>query len=174
MTQPALWADLAEEAQPLAPPRPGYIPVVRTYLVQEGTVRAQDCSTKSPADAADLLARYFAGWDREGFVVLLLNVKNHVVGLSMVSMGGLSSCPIHPREVFKPAILASAGAVILAHNHPSGDPTPSREDIEVTRRLKDVLAAALGLLLVRGDPVTIVAGLTAGLLGLLAGSLKGA
>lgn len=75
------------------------------------------------------------GLDRENFVVLLLDTKNKVIGINTVSIGTLNSSLVHPREVFKPAILASAAALILAHNHPSGDPKPSREDIEVTKRL---------------------------------------
>ena len=75
------------------------------------------------------------GLDREHFVVLLLDIKNKVIGINTVSIGNLDSSIAHPREVFKPAILSNAGSILLAHNHPSGDPTPSREDIEITHRL---------------------------------------
>lgn len=92
---------------------------------------------KSPADAAALLMEDMRYLDQEQFRIALLNVKNQVMAVETVSVGGLSSSPVHPREIFKRAIKRSAAAIILAHNHPSGDPTPSREDIEVTRRLKD-------------------------------------
>jgi len=74
--------------------------------------------------------------DREFFVSILLDVKNIPLGVNLVSIGHLSSSLVHPREVFKPAILASASAMIIAHNHPSGDPTPSADDINVTVMLK--------------------------------------
>ena len=68
---------------------------------------------------------------------LLMNTKNQVLAIKTVSVGDLSSSIVHPREVFKDAVLASAASLIIAHNHPSGDPTPSAEDIAVTRRLMD-------------------------------------
>ncbi|MCL6614990.1 MAG: DNA repair protein RadC, partial [Firmicutes bacterium] len=73
--------------------------------------------------------------DREQFRIILLDAKNHVLGIRVVSVGSLSSSIVHPREIFKEAIARSSAAIILVHNHPSGDPTPSHEDIEVTRRL---------------------------------------
>jgi DNA repair protein RadC len=75
--------------------------------------------------------------DREHFRVILLNTKNRVLGVETVSIGSLNSSLVHPREVFKSAVQRSAAGVILVHNHPSGDPTPSSEDIEITRRLSD-------------------------------------
>lgn len=85
--------------------------------------------------AAEVARLYYNGTDREIFSVLLLNIKNQLIGANIVSVGNLISSLVHPREVFKPAILANAFQVILVHNHPSGDPTPSREDIEITRRM---------------------------------------
>ena len=73
--------------------------------------------------------------DREQFVLLLLNAKNEMIGLNIVSVGGLSSATVHPREVLKPAILANSAAMILCHNHPSNDLEPSPEDIAVTRKI---------------------------------------
>ena len=70
--------------------------------------------------------------DREQFCVILLNSKNEIIGLNIVSTGNLSSAPVHPREVLKPAILSNASALILSHNHPSGDLTPSPEDLAIT------------------------------------------
>ncbi|MGE5483201.1 MAG: RadC family protein [Bacteroidota bacterium] len=89
--------------------------------------------------SSDQLARLMMGrlghLDREHFEVVLLDVKSRVIGREVVSIGHLSGAPVHPREVFKPALQASAAAVVLIHNHPSGDPTPSRDDIAVTERL---------------------------------------
>ena len=91
----------------------------------------------SPEDVDGLLRGRIANLDRENFVVVLLNTKNEVLGFPTISVGTLSASLVHPREVFKPAIRASAAGVILAHNHPSGRVGPSREDREVTRRLKE-------------------------------------
>lgn len=78
---------------------------------------------------------------QEGFYVILLDRKNHPLGRVLVTLGTLTSSLVHPREVFRPAILASAASVILAHNHPSGDPTPSAADIQVTRQLREASRA---------------------------------
>ncbi|MDF2703749.1 MAG: radc: repair protein RadC, partial [Rubrobacteraceae bacterium] len=89
----------------------------------------------SPADVDGLLRGRIANLDRENFVAVLLNTKNEVIGFPTISVGTLSASLVHPREVFKPAIRASAASVVLAHNHPSGRVEPSREDHEVTERL---------------------------------------
>ena len=98
----------------------------------------------SPADVERLLRGRIANLDRENFVVVLLNTKNEVIETSTVSVGTLGASLVHPREVFKPAVRASAASVILAHNHPSGKVEPSREDREVTRRLGEA-AGILGI-----------------------------
>jgi len=98
----------------------------------------------SPADVDRLLRGRIANLDRENFVVVLLNTKNEVIETSTVSVGTLGASLVHPREVFKPAVRASAASVILAHNHPSGKVEPSREDREVTRRLGEA-ADILGI-----------------------------
>ncbi|MGQ9825401.1 MAG: RadC family protein [Desulfotomaculales bacterium] len=90
---------------------------------------------KNPGDAARLVMGEMRQLDREHFWVLLLNTKNQVIAREVISIGTLNSSRVHPREVFKNAIKQSAAAMILVHNHPSGDPSPSREDIEVTRCL---------------------------------------
>lgn len=74
---------------------------------------------------------------REMFATLHLDSKNRVVCMDLVSIGSLNQSIVHPREVFKCACLSNAAAIILIHQHPSGDPTPSREDMEITRRLKE-------------------------------------
>ncbi len=90
---------------------------------------------KSPDDVKNYVMEDMRYYDREHFKCLYLNRKNQVLGLETVSVGGLASSLVHPREVFKPAIKRSAASIILIHNHPSGDPTPSAEDISITKRL---------------------------------------
>ena len=75
---------------------------------------------------------------RELFYVVLLNNKNRKIREVKISEGSLTASLVHPREVYNPVIRESAAAVIFVHNHPSGDPAPSQEDIEITRRLKEV------------------------------------
>jgi len=95
----------------------------------------QQVTITSPLDVKDLLMEEMRFLEKEHFKAILLNTKNHVISIEDISIGSLNSSIVHPREVFKPAIKRSSASVILVHNHPSGDPTPSREDIEVTSRL---------------------------------------
>ena len=88
-------------------------------------------------DVADMLMDELAGEKREVFMAINLNTKLQIESKSLISIGNLDSAPVHPREVFAPAVKRGAAAVIVAHNHPSGDPTPSSQDIEVTVRLKE-------------------------------------
>lgn len=118
---------------PLAQGRRG-ISVVRIQMVREGRFPGHPGPVRNSSDAAEILRSYLAGADREYFVVLLLDQKHRINGLNLVSVGTLTTAIAHPREVFKPALLGSAAATILAHNHPSGDPEPSK-DRELTRRL---------------------------------------
>ncbi len=83
------------------------------------------------------LFRELAQESREHFVALHLDAKNRIICYDTVSIGSLNASIVHPREVYKAALLSSAAAVIFIHNHPSGDTKPSREDIEITKRLKD-------------------------------------
>lgn len=90
---------------------------------------------KSPQDAAQLLMGEMSNLDREHFRVINLNTKNQVIAVDTVSIGNLSASLVHPREVFKLPIKRSAASLILVHNHPSGDISPSKEDLKVTQRL---------------------------------------
>lgn len=90
-----------------------------------------------PADVYHLLKERMRYYDREYFKAVFLNTKHHVLTIETVSIGNLNSSLVHPRELFKSSIRKSAAALILAHNHPSGDPSPSREDIEITKRLAE-------------------------------------
>ncbi len=76
--------------------------------------------------------------NREVFAVLLLNARHEMMQRVTVSVGSLNASIVSPREVFKPAVLASAASIVLVHNHPSGDPEPSEEDLSITRRLVEV------------------------------------
>jgi len=89
----------------------------------------------NPEDAARLLMADMRYLDREHFKAVMLNTKNQVIGVELISIGSLDSSVAHPREIFKECIKRSAAAVILAHNHPSGDPAPSDEDVMLTTRL---------------------------------------
>ncbi len=88
----------------------------------------------TPAEVAQLFASDMRHLDREYFRAALLNTKNQVIRTVTVSIGSLNASIVHPREILKPAIASSAAAIVLVHNHPTGDPTPSREDIAFTKR----------------------------------------
>lgn len=90
---------------------------------------------RSPEDVAELMMEELRYLTQEHFVCLFLNTKNQVIGRNTIFIGSLNSSIVHPREVFKDAIRRSSAAIICLHNHPSGDPTPSKEDIDVTKRL---------------------------------------
>lgn len=113
------------------------IPTYRTQLVCEGTRRYE--VVDDPRWIAHILTEYLNGCDREHLVMMALDMQGHPTGLHTVSVGDLHSAIVSPANVAKFAILANAASVVLAHNHPSGDTTPSPEDIEVTRRISECL-----------------------------------
>ncbi|PKR79123.1 hypothetical protein CEY16_05060 [Halalkalibacillus sediminis] len=90
---------------------------------------------RSPEDGANFLMEEMRNLKQEHFVCLYLDTKNQVLHRQTIFIGSLNSSIVHPREVFKEAVKRSAASVVCAHNHPSGDPAPSNEDIQVTRRL---------------------------------------
>lgn len=92
---------------------------------------------RTPKDVSMLLMEELRYLQQEHFVVLLLNTKNKVIGRETISVGSLNAAVVHPREVFRAAVKRSAASVICAHNHPSGDPSPSPEDIALTHRLAE-------------------------------------
>ena len=102
------------------------------------------CSMKRPGDVARAIAPLLANQAVEVFSAVLLDARHKAIGYAELSRGTVSMAPVHPREVFGPAVRLGAAAIIVAHNHPSGDPTPSAEDFEVTRRLKEA-GAILGI-----------------------------
>lgn len=102
-------------------------------LAQE--LRQEAPTLDSPERIAEVLREQCRSYEVENFHVLLLNTRRKLLRVEHVSQGTLDSILVHPREVFKHAIAANAAAIVLAHNHPSGDPTPSEADIKVTRDL---------------------------------------
>jgi DNA repair protein RadC len=92
----------------------------------------------SPDDALALLDFEMLSLPREELRIILLDVRNRVIRVSRIAEGGLSASVILPRDLFREAVRANAAALILAHNHPSGDSSPSREDLETTRRLQEI------------------------------------
>jgi DNA repair protein RadC len=93
----------------------------------------------SPDSFKRLLINYFSLFkdEKERFIAILLDTKNRIIGIDLVSVGTISEVPVHPREVFRKAITAGAKSIIIAHNHPSGDVTPSRADIQVSKRIEN-------------------------------------
>jgi DNA repair protein RadC len=111
------------------------VTIYRVALVRESSVQTLSPQIRQSSDAVAVVRTHLENVDREHFIALLVNRKNRLIGINTVSVGSLTASVVHPREVFKPAILANAAAMILAHNHPSGDPQPSNEDRVLTERL---------------------------------------
>ena len=93
---------------------------------------------RSGGDVARVVLESARGSGRESFFVLLLDGRHRILGFRVISTGSLQNAPVHPREVFVAAIREGAAALVVAHNHPSGDPSPSTEDRRVTERLRRV------------------------------------
>lgn len=102
---------------------------IQAFPLKEGDL------IRGSRDVFESCQPYLRDLKKEVFRVVLLNGKNRVIRTVTISEGSLTACLVHPREVFAPAIRESSAAVLLIHNHPSGDPTPSREDIEMNKRL---------------------------------------
>jgi len=103
----------------------------------ERSSRPRRARLDRPASVARLLAPEVRGLEVETFHTLVLDARHELVAHERVALGTLMTAPVHPREVFRPALRRSCAAIIVAHNHPSGDPEPSAEDLAVTRRLAD-------------------------------------
>jgi DNA repair protein RadC len=99
------------------------------------TPREKKLKANKPESIAALFMEEMRYYKKEVFNVIFFNTKGEIIGMEKMSIGDLSSTVIHPREVFSPAVKKSAAAVAFVHNHPSGDPAPSREDIETTQKL---------------------------------------
>lgn len=115
------------------------IPPRLTLKVLRETSEAKSYAS-SPKDAVQMIEAVIGDADREMFCVLPVDTKNAVLGLNVAHIGTLDQAVIGVRDVAKIALLTNAASVILAHNHPSGDPTPSPEDVAITKKIKDGLA----------------------------------
>lgn len=111
------------------------INIVSIKMIKEASFLYQTRTISSPKDAYEMIKEQLEGLDREQFIVACLNTKNEPTNITVVSVGSLNKAIVHPREVFKTAILSNAASVMAFHNHPSGDTTPSDQDIQLTHRL---------------------------------------
>jgi len=111
------------------------LPLYTVALVRDRKAPPCPSILDSPQKIAAAVRPLIGNSDREHFLVVLLDARQKCLGLQIVSTGTLSASLVHPRETFKPALLAGAAAIVVCHNHPSGDATPSAEDGEATRRL---------------------------------------
>ena len=115
-----------------------FIPRFDVRLIRDGRVATLEPTIiRSPEDTLPVLQAELSELGYEKFIALALNTENHVTAVLPVSSGSLNASIVHPRELFQRAILANCASLILAHNHPSGDPTPSPEDLALTRKLID-------------------------------------
>jgi len=128
-------ADLTRRIRGLGPARAAVLLAAVELGRRVAEVQVDLPAIHGPADVARLLMPRTRGLDREQFFSVLLNTRHQVLGIELVAVGSLNAALVHPREIFKTAIRRSAHAIIVAHNHPSGDPTPSAEDRNLTRRL---------------------------------------
>ena len=114
-----------------------YVPGLKVTCVREGGIQTERTSLEDPAKVWELAKQYIGlpGEEREHFVVFFLDARNVVKGVQTVSIGTLTASLVHPREVYRPAVVSGSAAVIVCHNHPSGDLEPSAEDREATRRI---------------------------------------
>lgn len=113
------------------------ISIVSIKMVREASVLYDIRKIGSPKDGVELGKKFLGDADREQLIVCCLDTKNQPTAINVVSVGSLNTSIVHPREVFKPAILSNSASIILFHNHPSGDPEPSKEDISITERIKE-------------------------------------
>ena len=111
------------------------IEVVRVMLVKDSGNQYRTKKIRGQTDAAIIIREFLADEDREVFLVICLDRSGRINSINIVSIGCLTANIVHPREVFKPAILSNADSIVIAHNHPSGISAPSEDDIKVTRQL---------------------------------------
>ena len=112
------------------------IDIVSLKMIKESSVLYANRRISKPNEIVDLLKIFLEDCDREKLIVCCLNTKNEPTSISVVSVGSLNTSIVHPREVFKTAVMSNSASIILAHNHPSSDVTPSKEDIDITERIK--------------------------------------
>ena len=113
------------------------IKIVRLEMLKDKSVEYGKKQIDGPEDLAEIGFKLLNKSDREVFVVVCLDAKNHINSVQVVSIGTLGSALVHPREVYKVAILSNSASIAILHNHPSGSCEPSTEDIRITERLID-------------------------------------
>ncbi|WP_339998897.1 JAB domain-containing protein [Priestia aryabhattai] len=113
------------------------VDIVSLKMVREKSFLYRERKVANPEDAFKLAKSFFLDLDREYFIVMCLDTKNQPTAINVCHIGSLNTSIVHPREVLKPAVLSNSASIIVAHNHPSTDLTPSTEDIEVTKRLTE-------------------------------------
>lgn len=111
------------------------VDIVSIKLCKESSFLYEPRRLSNPLEVAKLCRNFLDGLDREQLIVISVNTKCEPVNFNWVSIGSVNATLAVPREIFKPAVLSSAAHIIVAHNHPSGDPTPSREDAKTTERI---------------------------------------
>ncbi len=114
------------------------VPNLRCFVVREARAGLEDLQLTKPEDVAKVLCAFYHNADREIVTVLLLDRKHHAMGINTVSVGTIDAAPMHPREVFRPAMIAPCATIVVGHNHLSGDPSPSVEDKALTKRMVEV------------------------------------
>lgn len=114
------------------------INIVSLRMVKEPSLMEQYPKITSPSDVISMLQELIGNSDREHFGVICMDTKNQPTYINIVSIGTLNSSLVHPREVFKAAIISNSASIIVFHNHPSGNTSPSDTDIEMTKRLMEV------------------------------------
>jgi len=112
------------------------VPVFKVFLVRENQEPYEIIKINSPQETVSVIREYLKFADREHFGVLMLNNKKEIIGITTVSIGTINAAFAIAREVYKPAILAGAAAILVFHNHTSSDPSPSEEDIKTTHNLQ--------------------------------------
>ena len=113
------------------------VDIVSLRLVKESSLLYKDRAIRSPGDAYNLFKQFLGDLDREYFVVMCLDVKNQPTAINVCHIGSLNASIVHPRDIMKAAILSNSASILALHNHPSGQPEPSPEDIDVTKRLAE-------------------------------------
>lgn len=113
------------------------VDIVSIKMIKENSVLYANRKIEKPEDCYVLMKRLLDSSDREMLVVCCLNTKNEPTNISVVSIGSLNTSIVHPREVFKTAVISNSASIIIGHNHPSGDTVPSKEDINITERIKE-------------------------------------
>ena len=106
-------------------------------LIRDTDYMRRKLRCRTPADVYDL-CRDMLEYAQEMFTCITINSRNYIIDRHLVTMGLNDQCLVHPREVFRHAILDAAAAIVLVHNHPSGDPSPSAEDVRITKQIVEV------------------------------------